>query len=107
MIVGVCNAFNMLDGMDGLVTSLVIIPSTFIAVLNIAFWKPGFVIPPNNYSINFLLFNLGLFGKKWKMFLGDSGSMGRISSRLVFSLFLTNEISFRFPPVTALWFVIC
>lgn len=107
MIVGVCNAFNMLDGMDGLVTSLVIIPSTFIAFLNIFYTNQGLLFLPTIILLTFLLFNLGLFGKKWKMFLGDSGSMwiGFLVGWFLVC-FSQNETSFRFQPVAALWFIL-
>lgn len=106
MVVGVCNAFNMLDGMDGLVTFLLIIPATFIGMLANIKGSTGLIFIGPLILLVFLVFNLGLLGKKWKMFLGDSGAMwlGFITAWLLICL-SQNETRYNFPPVTALWFV--
>ena len=72
-IVGVINAFNWIDGIDGFFSSQVL-----IALI-------GMIILIGEISIIFLVFlsailpyilmNLGLFGKKFKVFIGDHGAM--------------------------------
>ena len=106
MVVGVCNAFNMLDGMDGLVSLVSItVISTLSVVLfvNASFYEiPLFI---SLALIVFLLFNLGFMGKKWKMFLGDGGSMW-LGFLLAWTLviFSQGEASI-IPPVSAIWFI--
>ena len=107
MVVGMCNAFNMLDGMDGLVSFSLLIPSTFIAVLAYMNNSYGLIFIASIVLLIFLLFNLGLFGKKWKIFLGDSGSLwlGFLTAWFLVC-FAENESNFSIYPVTALWFVL-
>ena len=69
MVVGVCNAFNMLDGMDGLVSFVVLVASTSIALIALLSGHSGALFLGTTILSIFLLFNLGLFGKKWKIFL--------------------------------------
>ncbi len=106
MVVGVCNAFNMLDGMDGLVAFLLFIPAVFIGILANIHGSSGLIFIGPLILLVFLLFNLGLFGKKWKIFLGDSGAMwlGFLTAWILICL-SQNETRYNFPPVTALWFV--
>jgi UDP-GlcNAc:undecaprenyl-phosphate GlcNAc-1-phosphate transferase len=53
--------------------------------------------------IPFLLFNLGVFGKSRKIFMGDAGTtlLGLVIA--VFLIALSQGDSAAFPPVTALW----
>lgn len=106
MVVGMCNAFNMLDGIDGLVAAVAFAVFTSISILSlINGTDPSMVFIPSVILLGFLLFNLGLLGKKRKMFLGDSGSMwlGFITawSLIVFS---QGEKALLSPPI-ALWMV--
>ena len=72
-IVGVINAFNLIDGLDGLATGLVLISLIFIASLsflmgdlNIVFM----VLVTISASLSFLVFNF----YPAKLFLGDCGA---------------------------------
>tara|TARA_B100000575_G_scaffold291984_1_gene299258 strand:+ start:58232 stop:59281 length:1050 start_codon:yes stop_codon:yes gene_type:complete len=107
MVVGVCNAFNMLDGMDGLVGFVVFIASTTLALVAFGNESNYFLFFGSAILIVFLLFNLGLFGKKWKIFLGDSGAMwlGFIVAWLLVTLSQSPSDSFL-KPVTALWLIL-
>ena len=107
MVVGLCNAFNMLDGMDGLVALVVI--SIFASLFFIFFYKGV------SYDLALLLlisliifsfFNLGLFGTKWKMFLGDSGSMwlGFITAWSL--VILSQDSDPLISPISAIWLVL-
>lgn len=71
------NMFNMIDGIDGLLGVLSIVSfSSFCLVFYLkkeylaAMWILGIIL----ILIPYLLLNLGLFGKKQKVFMGDAGS---------------------------------
>lgn len=74
--VGVINAYNMIDGVNGLSSGLCIMSS---AVLSVMFWKRGdypdcaLALAFCFSLIPFLLHNV--FGKTSKMFIGDAGTM--------------------------------
>jgi len=107
MVVGVINAFNMLDGIDGLVVLVLSVASLSISLLLFMENSSGFIFLASFSLLSFLPFNLGLFGKNWKMFLGDSGSMwlGFLTAWLL--IFLSQDgIDGVFSPVTALWLIL-
>ena len=105
-VVGVCNAFNMLDGKDGLLGSVsVVIMCSLLLVLYfngvIYHWAHIVVLS----IVVYLAFNLSLFGQKRKIFLGDHGSTG-LGHIIAWSLiFLSQETNFV-TPASALWFVL-
>lgn len=72
-IFGIINAFNMLDGMDGLLASLVI---TTVALFHVfTATQPGFVsLAVGAALLAFLVSNLNLAPVVPKTFLGDAGS---------------------------------
>ena len=72
-IFGIINAFNMLDGMDGLLASLVI---TTVALFHVfTATQPGFVsLAVGAALLAFLVSNLNLSPVVPKTFLGDAGS---------------------------------
>ncbi len=103
-VVGIMNAFNMIDGLNGICASLALIPIIFVAFLgNFSF---GLLIPIGAI-LGFLAYNLGYLGKKRRVFLGDSGS-----NMLGFAVAFIciehsqniNHLSY-INPVTALWLV--
>lgn len=107
MVVGVTNAFNMLDGMDGLVSLEAL--ASFICLAVICFFSGysfiGLLLLCSVIS-TFLLFNLGLFSTKWKVFLGDSGAMwiGFLISWVLIDFSEGNDQLIK--PVIALWIVL-
>ena len=107
MVVGVCNAFNMLDGMDGLVGIVLLVTSTTISIVAFNKGLPGILFLGTVILFVFLFFNLGFFTRKWKIFLGDSGSMwiGFITAWLLIALTQPGEKNL-FDPVTALWLIL-
>jgi len=106
MVVGLCNAFNMMDGMDGLVTLVGSIAFTGIATLTFLLGITNIVFLISACCLSFLIFNLGLLGQRWKMFLGDSGSMwlGFIVAWYLVAISQGEDKIIN--PVTALWFVL-
>lgn len=104
MIVGM-NAFNMLDGIDGLSGSLALICILAMTLItqNMEIRFIGLVIIAS-ISI-FLVFNLDFLGKQNKIFLGDNGSMliGLIVAW--FLIVASQEPNLDFKPVTAIWII--
>ena len=103
-VVGLMNAFNMIDGLNGICASLALIPIMYVTFLgNFSY---GLLVPIGSI-LGFMAYNLGYLGKKRSVFLGDSGS-----NMLGFSVaFICIEYSQNINhssyinPVTALWLV--
>ena len=105
-VVGICNAFNMLDGKDGLLGSVsVVVMSSLLLLLyfNGMVYQWAHIVALS--VLVYLAFNLSLFGSQRKIFLGDHGSTG-LGHIIAWSLiFLSQETNFV-TPVSALWFVL-
>ena len=106
--VGIINAVNMTDGIDGLAGSL-----TLIALVGMGFlcWSDGHAVPLLLWLtvlalVPYLLCNLELPGGRGsKVFLGDAGSM-LLGFILVWLLVeLSQQPNTALAPVTALWLV--
>lgn len=105
-IFGIINAFNMLDGLDGLVPSVLL-----VSVIGIKLITPG---PPAllgasffGAALAFLASNMQLIPSLPKTFLGDAGSK-LIGYAMVLLLIVSasNDVGTRvIQPVTALFFV--
>ena len=104
-IVGVTNAFNWIDGIDGFFGSQVLIAmigmmilSGRISVIHIAFLSAIFP---------YIVMNLGLLGDKFKVFIGDHGAMmiGFLiaGSLVLFSQATEGMFVDGIRPVDALW----
>ena len=104
-VVGILNAFNMIDGINGLCAGLALVA---IGALQIA---SGFSV--SNYSlviamgsiIGFLFYNLGFLGTKRRVFLGDNGStfLGFLVAWTCINY--SQGESSLIMPVTCLWIV--
>ncbi|SRR5579875_95789 len=77
-VIGLLNAFNLIDGIDGLAGCMALVAAGAICLLG----NPGtgnpaitLVVMAAAAVLPFLAFNLGLFGRQGKVFLGDSGSI--------------------------------
>jgi UDP-GlcNAc:undecaprenyl-phosphate GlcNAc-1-phosphate transferase len=108
-VVASINAFNMTDGVDGLVGSLSInsfLTIGILAVLSDA--QLTMELPAMFFGaiFAFLFFNLGLFKKgKYKVFMGDAGSM-LIGLTIIWLLtFSTQGENAFIKPVTVLWII--
>ena len=100
-VVGLMNAFNMIDGLNGICASFALMPLLILMFFGSV--KYGLLIPIGAL-IGFLTYNLGWFGKKRGVFLGDSGSnlLGFIVAILCIDLSQDHQV---INPVTALWLV--
>jgi UDP-GlcNAc:undecaprenyl-phosphate GlcNAc-1-phosphate transferase len=110
-IIVVINAYNMIDGIDGLIGSLSINTFTSIAILFLMSGQKDYLSYPlilATATIPYLIFNLGLFDgalKKHtqKIFMGDAGSMFVGLSVIWLLTMGTQGEQASFRPVTALW----
>ena len=100
-VVGVANAFNWIDGLDGLFSTQVLILASAIFYFNggNGIFYVIFLIA----FLPYLLMNLSFFGKKNRVFIGDHGSMaiGYTSAWSLISAAESEVIS----PITAPWLV--
>jgi len=105
-VVGITNAFNMIDGKDGLLGSVttIIMGSLLGLFYFYGFVYIWFVIVVLSILI-FLSFNLSLFGEKRKIFLGDHGSTGLGFITAWTLIYLSQETNYV-TPVSSLWFVL-
>lgn len=108
-VVASINAFNMTDGVDGLVGSLSI--NSFLTIGTLAVLSDAQLtmeLPAMFFGaiFAFLFFNLGLFkGGKYKIFMGDAGSM-LIGLTIIWLLTYSTQGDNAFiKPVTVLWII--
>jgi undecaprenyl-phosphate alpha-N-acetylglucosaminyl 1-phosphatetransferase len=109
-VIGVINAVNMVDGIDGLAGSLTFMA---LATMGVMAWGAGRMLEAwvailfATAIVPYLLCNLGMCGKKRRVFLGDAGSMllGFVIAWLAIVLSQPSSVSQTpvFAPVTALW----
>lgn len=102
------NAFNMVDGIDGLLGGLSSVSFAALGVIlffdgqtSLAMWCFAMIAA----ILPYILLNLGALGRRYKVFMGDAGSTF-IGFTLIWILLQTtqgpaNPIS----PVTALWII--
>ena len=100
-IVGLINAFNMSDGLNGICASFGMIPLVMIMLFSNA--QYGLLVPIGAL-LGFLIYNLGYFGKKRSVFLGDHGS-NAIGFLIAMVLISASQVDQTINPVTALWLV--
>ncbi|MEI8611108.1 UDP-N-acetylglucosamine--undecaprenyl-phosphate N-acetylglucosaminephosphotransferase [Enterovibrio sp. Hal110] len=109
-VIGAINAFNMVDGIDGLLGGLA---SVSFGALAIMFWWGGQNVLAANCVmmiaalVPYILLNLGIpLGQRFKIFMGDAGSM-LIGFSVVWFLIRASQADHTdtIRPVTALWFI--
>ncbi|MEM5512859.1 UDP-N-acetylglucosamine--undecaprenyl-phosphate N-acetylglucosaminephosphotransferase [Pseudoalteromonas sp. AS84] len=108
-VIGCINAFNMVDGIDGLLGGLSVV--TFAAI--------GILLSMSNEQslsylclllvvcmIPYIVMNLGLIGRERKVFMGDAGSM-MIGFTVIWLLIGASQTPGNpmIRPVTALWLI--
>ncbi|HEU0277485.1 MAG TPA: MraY family glycosyltransferase [Rhodanobacteraceae bacterium] len=107
-VIGLINAFNLMDGIDGLAGCLALVSTDAIALLG-----SSRVLTPRNVIVlllaaalyPYLLANLGLLGRKAKVFLGDAGSvvLGYVIAWALIAL--SQSTPRRISPGLVLWCV--
>jgi UDP-GlcNAc:undecaprenyl-phosphate GlcNAc-1-phosphate transferase len=110
-IIVVINAYNMIDGIDGLIGSLSINTFTSISILFIMSGQTDNLSYPlvlATATVPYLMYNLGFFEKYFKkesqkIFMGDAGSMFVCLSVIWLLTMCTQGEQASFHPVTALW----
>jgi len=106
-VVGMINAFNMIDGLNGLCASLCLVCFTAIIYMINADRVPSLfpLILPVGAITGFLMYNLGVLGNQRTVFLGDNGSnaLGFMCAWIL--VYFSSVENSNFAPVTALWFV--
>lgn len=106
--IGVINAFNMIDGIDGLLAGLSSVSFAGLGALMwvdeqyaIAYWCIAIIL----ILLPYAMFNLSVFGAKWKVFMGDSGST-LIGFTIIWILLLSTQgQGHPISPITGLWLI--
>jgi UDP-GlcNAc:undecaprenyl-phosphate GlcNAc-1-phosphate transferase len=102
------NAFNMVDGIDGLLGGLSCV--TFMAMgiillfdgqLSLAMWCFAMIAA----IVPYILLNMGVFGRRYKVFMGDAGSTLIGFTVIWILLQATQGKNHPITPVTALWLI--
>ena len=108
-VLGAINAFNMVDGIDGLLGGLSIVTFSGLAVILNLNEQPNLVLLCAVIIvaiIPYVLMNLGLLGRKRRVFMGDAGSM-MIGFTIIWLLLSASQNSDAniMRPVTGLWLI--
>nr|WP_136251692.1 UDP-N-acetylglucosamine--undecaprenyl-phosphate N-acetylglucosaminephosphotransferase [Ningiella ruwaisensis] len=108
-VVGVVNAFNMIDGIDGLAGGISLIVLLAVVFLLVASNNGHLIMTPMMMVaaiVPFLAFNLSMKGFKGnKIFMGDSGSMF-VGLTIVWLLVdYTQGSTQAIRPITAVWII--
>lgn len=106
--IGVINAFNMIDGIDGLLAGLSMVSFAGLGILmyldeqySLAAWCVAIIL----ILLPYALFNLNVFGINWKVFMGDSGST-LIGFTIIWILLLSTQgQGHPISPITGLWLI--
>ena len=103
-VVGIMNAFNMIDGINGLCAGSAMMALLFIGFYSGLMYDSVLIIIIGS-MIGFLIFNLRFFGKKRGVFLGDSGS-NLIGFWVAWCAIYSSQNSiYQVEAITMLWFV--
>lgn len=102
------NAFNMVDGIDGLLGGLSCVTFGSMAILlyldgqpALGMWCIAIIV----ITLPYILLNLGLFGPQYKVFMGDAGSTLIGFTVIWILLQSTQGVGHPLNPVTALWVI--
>ncbi len=102
------NAFNMVDGIDGLLGGLSCVSLGAMGILLYLDNNPGlglWCFAMIAAIIPYIMLNLGLFGRRYKVFMGDAGSTMIGFTIIWFLLQSTQGSGHPMNPVTALWII--
>ena len=103
-VVGIMNAFNMIDGINGLCSGCGMVALLFVGFSSGLIYDSMLVLMIGS-TIGFLFFNLRIVGKKRAVFLGDHGSnlIGFWVSWA--AIFASQSTLYEMQPITMIWFV--
>lgn len=104
--VGVFNSINMIDGIDGLAGTMVVLSAGALVGVSIYagdYFSAGVLLSLVSATLVYLIFNLGLVGVSRKVFLGDAGSMFLGFVLLWFFIQLSQGQGAPMSPVAAGW----
>lgn len=108
-VIGAINAYNMVDGIDGLLGMLACVTFCFLSIVfslghreALSIWCMALVVA----CLPYILLNLGVpWGQKFKIFMGDAGSMV-IGFTVIWLLIIASQGEQAvMRPVTALWII--
>lgn len=103
-VVGVMNAFNMMDGINGLCSGCAMIALILIGFSSGLIYDSMLVLIIGS-TLGFVIFNLGFLGKKRGVFLGDSGS-NLIGFWVAWiAVYASQNQNYFIEPITMLWFI--
>ncbi|MCT4707363.1 UDP-N-acetylglucosamine--undecaprenyl-phosphate N-acetylglucosaminephosphotransferase [Enterobacteriaceae bacterium H16N7] len=102
------NAFNMVDGIDGLLGGLSCVSFAAMGIIlffdgqiSLAMWCFAMIAA----IVPYIMLNLGVFGRRYKVFMGDAGST-LIGFTVIWILLETTQgKTHPISPVTALWII--
>ena len=103
-VVGIMNAFNMIDGINGLCSGCAMVALMFMGFFSGLIYDSMLVLIIGS-MIGFIIFNLGVFGKQRGVFLGDSGS-NLVGFWVAWvAIYASQSQIYNIEPITILWFV--
>ena len=103
-VVGVMNAFNMIDGINGLCAGSALLMFMFSGFYS-GFIYDSLLILVIGSIMGFLVYNLRIIGKKRAVFLGDSGSniLGFMVAWV--AIYCSQNEAYDVNAITMVWFV--
>ena len=108
-VLGIINAINMTDGIDGLAGGLTLVSLLGFAVLFVALKLPSHLLMVSiliGAIVGFLCFNLRHpLRPQANVFLGDAGSMALGFALCWFAVSLTRVPTTRVPPIAIVWLI--
>ena len=103
-IVGIMNAFNMIDGLNGLCSGCAMVSMILVGFYTGLMFDSMLILLVGS-MIGFLIFNLRIFGKQRGVFLGDSGS-NLIGFWVAWiSIYASQNELYSIYSITLIWFV--
>ena len=103
-VVGIMNAFNMMDGINGLCSGCAMITLMLIGFFS-GLISDSMLVLIIGSMIGFIIFNLGIFGKQNGVFLGDSGSNLVGFWVAWIAIYASQSQIYSIEAITILWFV--
>jgi len=103
-VVGVMNAFNMIDGVNGLCSGCAMLALVLIGAYSGLIYDSMLILIIGS-MIGFLFFNLEVVGKRRSVFLGDHGS-----NLLGFwvawcAIYASQNSAYQVEPITMIWII--